>query len=99
MVRRRKLLLSERERASKLAQLAHIVRQRREDLGLRQVELAELAECSTRFVSALERAKPTVRFDKVLDVLATLGYELVLHRGRGGLVAQLPVPVRPEEQR
>lgn len=84
MVQRRRLVLSESERVSRLADLAQAVRTRREDLGLRQDELADLAECSTRFVSMVEHAKPTLRLDKVLDLLSVLGLELVLRRGRGG---------------
>jgi HTH-type transcriptional regulator/antitoxin HipB len=86
MVRPRRLVLSEHERASRLAELAYAVRERREDLGLRQGELADLADCSTRFVSMVEHAKPTVQLDKLLDLLEVLGFELVLRRGRGGLV-------------
>jgi HTH-type transcriptional regulator / antitoxin HipB len=86
MVRKRRLVLSESERSSKLASLAHAIRERREDLGLRQDELADLAECSTRFISTLERAKPTVQLDKLLTVLTVLGFELVLSPGRGGIV-------------
>lgn len=56
--------------------LAGTVRRRREGLGLRQVELAELAGCSTRFVHTLEAGKPTVRLDKLLDVLNVLGLRL-----------------------
>jgi y4mF family transcriptional regulator len=83
MVQHRKLILDTHERASRLAELAYVVRARREDLGLRQVELAELAECSTRFVSSVERAKETVQMDKLLDLLQVLGLELVLRVGPG----------------
>lgn len=59
------------------------VRERREALGLRQAELAELAGCSARFLHTLENGKPTLRLDKVLDVLEVLGLDLVLTSGRG----------------
>ncbi len=72
------------DRASPLGQA---VRERREHLGLTQVELAELASVSTRFVHTLESGKPTVRLDKVLDVLAVLGLELQVARGRGSITA------------
>jgi len=58
--------------------LAHAVRERREHLGLGQAELAELAACSTRFVHTVEAGKPTVRIDKLLDVLRVLGLRLTL---------------------
>ncbi len=52
------------------------VRERRQALGLRQRDLAELAGTSERFVRDLERGKPSVRLDKLADVLDVLGLEL-----------------------
>jgi y4mF family transcriptional regulator len=52
------------------------VRDRRRDLGLTQEELADLAGCSVRFVRFLEHGKPTLRVDKLVDLLAVLGLEL-----------------------
>jgi HTH-type transcriptional regulator/antitoxin HipB len=57
------------------------VRSRREQLDLRQAELAELAGVSERFVHAVESAKPTLQLDKLIDVLAALGLHLQLVRG------------------
>jgi HTH-type transcriptional regulator / antitoxin HipB len=67
----------------RLAQLAKAVRRRRLGLGLRQTDLAELAGCSQRFVSTVEQGKPTVRLDKLLDVLEVLGLDLCVVPGRG----------------
>jgi y4mF family transcriptional regulator len=67
--------------------LADAVRARRKDLGLSQAELAALAGCSTRFVHAVESAKPSLRLDKLVGLLEVLGLRLELHRGRGGLTA------------
>lgn len=55
---------------------------RREELELRQSELAELAGCSARFVHAVETGKPTVQLDKLIDVLGVLGLHLVVDRGQ-----------------
>lgn len=85
MVRPRRLDLSMHERASQAAELAQTVRVRREQLGLRQDELAALAGCSTRFVHAVEHAKASVQLDKLLSVLAVLGLRLAVRRGRGGI--------------
>lgn len=52
------------------------VRARRKELGLTQDDLADLAECSPRFIRSLEAGKATVRMDKLLDVLEALGLEL-----------------------
>jgi y4mF family transcriptional regulator len=58
--------------------LGHQLRERRRSLRLTQDELADLAGCSPRFVRALETGKPSVRLDKVLDVLDVLGLDLLL---------------------
>lgn len=49
------------------------VRQARRCHGLTQTELAGLAGTGLRFVSELERGKPSVAMDKTLAVLAVLG--------------------------
>jgi HTH-type transcriptional regulator / antitoxin HipB len=58
--------------------LGRQLRERRRSLRLTQDELADLAGCSPRFVRALEVGKPSVRLDKVLDVLDVLGLDLQL---------------------
>ena len=62
----------------RMREFAEQVRARRRQLGLRQEELAELAGTSARFVVQLEAGKPSVRTDKVLDVLEALGLEVQL---------------------
>lgn len=74
------------DRAARMVDLAAAARRRREQLGLRQEELADLAGCSERFVHMLESAKPTVRLDKVLDVFHVLGLQLVVRRGAAGQI-------------
>ena len=59
------------------------IRRRRLELGLRQEELAALANVSTRFVHTLEQGKPTLRLDKILAVLGQLGLDLVVEPGTG----------------
>ncbi len=61
--------------------LGQAARARRAAMGLKQVELAELARCSTRFVHMVEAGKPTVRFDKLLELLAVLGLGFHLSLG------------------
>jgi y4mF family transcriptional regulator len=61
--------------------LAALVFGRREVLGLRQEELADLAGCSPRFVHELEAGKPTLQLDKVLDVLNAIGLHVELADG------------------
>lgn len=52
------------------------VRQRRQASGLTQLQLGELAGVGTRFVSELERGKPTLRMDAVNRVLRVFGQML-----------------------
>lgn len=49
------------------------VRQARRTHGLTQTQLAGLAGTGLRFISELERGKPSVALDKTLAVLAVLG--------------------------
>lgn len=49
------------------------VRARRRTLGLTQQQVADLAGVSTRFVHTVEAGKPTLRLDRLLDVLEVLG--------------------------
>lgn len=58
--------------------LGMAVRAARKAHGLTQAELAGLAATGPRFVSELERGKPSAEMGKVLDVLAVLGLRLVL---------------------
>jgi y4mF family transcriptional regulator len=55
----------------------------REELGLRQSELADLAGCPERFIHTVEHGKSSLRMDKVLDVLEVLGLDLLVGSGRG----------------
>lgn len=57
-------------------QLGALIRRRRRELGLTQTELAGVANTNLRFVSELERGKPTARLENVMRVLSTLGIEL-----------------------
>lgn len=56
--------------------LGALIRTRRKELGLNQTEVAGVAGTTLRFVSELERGKPTAQLDGVLRVLAALGIEL-----------------------
>jgi HTH-type transcriptional regulator / antitoxin HipB len=54
------------------------VRKKRKEDGLTLVEVSGLCNVNYRFLSNLENGKPTVRLDKVLQVLTGLGLELEL---------------------
>lgn len=57
-------------------QLGDLIRTRRRELGLTQTDVADVANTNLRFVSELERGKPTARLENVMRVLAALGIEL-----------------------
>ena len=65
--------------------LAGRVREERKSQNLSQTELAHLAGVSLNFLSQLVSGKITVRMDKVLLVLKTLGLELHLRYGKAGV--------------
>ena len=52
----------------------------RKAAGLTQAQLAKRAGVGLRFIRELEQGKPTVRLDKVNQVLGLLGYELYVRR-------------------
>lgn len=64
------------------ASLGEFVREQRKARRLTQLDVAELAGVSDRFLREVEQGKPTAEIGKVIDVLAVLGYELqpVAHR-------------------
>jgi len=68
--------------------LGYAIRRQRKALRLTQAQLAQLAGCGVAFLYLLEKGKPTVQLDKVLDVLNVLGLQLRLERGRAGLAVE-----------
>lgn len=67
------------------AALGRAIRARRKALRLTQIDLSRLAGCGPDFVYDVEAGKPSLRLDKLLDVLDILGLELVLGQGKNGL--------------
>lgn len=65
------------------AELGKLVKAVRAEQALLQVDLAGLAGTGNRFVVDLERGKPTLQLQKVLDMLDLLGLEVVIQRKRG----------------
>ena len=56
--------------------ISTVVKERRKMFNLTQVDLAEKSGVGLRFVRELEQGKPTLRLDKVNQVLALFGHEL-----------------------
>ena len=61
-------------------ELATEITRLRRAAGLTQAELADRAGVGLRFIRELEQGKPTVRLDKVRQVLNLLGHELCVRR-------------------
>jgi HTH-type transcriptional regulator/antitoxin HipB len=58
--------------------IAKQIRDARKQYGMTQTELAGLSGTGLRFISELERGKPTVSLKKVVDVLSVLGLRIQL---------------------
>ena len=61
-------------------ELAKEIQEMRKAAGLTQNDVSKRAGVGVRFVRELEQGKPTVRLDKVNQVLELLGYELCIRR-------------------
>ncbi|WP_447527897.1 helix-turn-helix transcriptional regulator [Vreelandella sp. TE19] len=61
-------------------ELGQLIRKLRTEQGLLQMDLAGLAGTGNRFIVDLERGKPTLQLQKVLDVLDLMGLEVVVKR-------------------
>lgn len=57
------------------------IRTARKEAGLSQVQLARRCNCSQRFVSEVERGKPTAELGRALRLLAELGVPLAAGSG------------------
>jgi HTH-type transcriptional regulator / antitoxin HipB len=75
-----------------IEQIGQVAKSRRKTLGLTQRQLADLSECSIVTVVALERGKTTLRVDKLLSILSTLGLQIRLEIGKEGFVSSVPEP-------
>jgi y4mF family transcriptional regulator len=56
--------------------LSKLIKEKRKQLGLTQEELSFKSGVGLRFVRELETGKPTLRMDKVNQVLKLFGFEL-----------------------
>ena len=67
--------------------LSEFVKQKRKEAGLTQIELSEKSGVGLRFIRELEQGKPTLRMDKVNNVLILFGQELgVVELDRDNLI-------------
>ena len=59
-----------------MGDLSLVVKRRRKELGLTQVDLADKAGVGLRFIREMEQGKSSLRMDKVNQVLFLFGLEL-----------------------
>ena len=79
-----------------MSQIGKVVRERRRELRLNQIELAALADVSPSFVRFVEHDKAGIRLDKLKRALEQVRPELEVRSRRvGGSTYQVPVEVRP----
>lgn len=71
---------SQNVRISDVGEIGSAVRAARKAQGLTQREFADISGVGVRFLSELERGKPTAEVGLVLEVLADAGYEIVLQK-------------------
>ncbi|HEY5571154.1 MAG TPA: helix-turn-helix transcriptional regulator [Bacteroidales bacterium] len=58
------------------ATLSAFIKQKRKEYGLTQIDLSEKSGVGLRFVRELEQGKPSLRLDKVNQVLNLFGAEV-----------------------
>ena len=61
------------------AEIGHLIRRKRKELGARQENTAALSNVGTTFLSHLENGKETVELGKALQVLKSLGLDLYIY--------------------
>ena len=71
---------------SSIGILGEAIEAERKRRKLTQSQLADLSDTSINFISQIERGKKTAQIGKVIDVLQTLGIQLVIEKGAAGVV-------------
>ena len=57
-----------------LKAIGQMIRKKRKEMGMTQVEAAGLCNVGARFMSELENGKATMQFDKTMKVLRGFGF-------------------------
>ena len=60
-----------------MTELSRYIKEKRKEYGLTQVDLSQKSGVGLRFVRELEQGKETLRLDKVNQVLALFGAEML----------------------
>jgi len=65
------------------AEIGLLIRRKRKEIGVDQKKLSGFADVGVRYLSELERGKPTVELGRALKVLDRLGLDVwILPRGK-----------------
>ncbi|MCB1650302.1 MAG: helix-turn-helix transcriptional regulator [Pseudomonadales bacterium] len=72
--------------------IGKLIRETRQGLGMRQDELASVANISIRALSNIENGKHTAHIGLVLNTLAALGIEMCLTPPSGSQVSEVKGP-------
>lgn len=72
-------------KSKKSEELGRVIKKRRKSLKLTQKKLAKFAGCGIAYIYMLEMGKPTIRIDKLLDVLKILGLGLRVEENKESL--------------
>ena len=62
-------------------ELGTLIKETRKKQKLTQIELAQLSNLGTRFISDLENGKPTCEIEKVFKVITNLGIKFEVNNG------------------
>ena len=65
-------------------QIGHLIRQRRKEAGMTLRDAAALAGVGVRFLSELERGKPTLQLGLAIQVIQLFGLELYVEKRGDG---------------
>ncbi|MBZ0158518.1 MAG: type II toxin-antitoxin system Y4mF family antitoxin [Alphaproteobacteria bacterium] len=71
---KQKLLLG---KIQSVADLGNIVRKRRKQMGITQLDLSGITGVGNRFIVDLENGKETIQLGKALSIISWVGIELV----------------------
>ena len=71
-----KIILPNGKKITSSDALGKLIRYKRKQDKLTQIELAELTGVGTRFLSELENGKPTAQLEKVFQVMLGLGLKM-----------------------
>ena len=66
--------------------IGYAIETERKKRHLTQTQLAELSNTSINFVSQVESGKTTAQIGKVINLLKTLGLQIVIEKGSAGVI-------------